>query len=376
VDWSRTRSDFPVTRDLAYLNHAGVAPISLRVEAAVRRYLDEATARGAWEYASFYDAEVERVRGRAAALLGARPDEIAFVKNTTEGLGLVANGLAWRTGDQVVTCDLEFPSNVYPWWSLAGRGVETVLLEGEAGRLPLERLEAALRSPRVRLVALSSVEYASGARNDLAAIGRLCRERGALFAVDGIQSLGCLPLDVRACGVDFLAADGHKWLLATEGCGVFFCARERIEGLTPRVLGWRNVVSDPGYDRYRRELRPGAVRFEEGSPNTAGIFGLGAALDLLLELGLEAIAARVLALTDGLVEGLRERGAEVLSSRGPGEGSGIVAFRRPGEDPEATARRLRAARVFVVARRGAVRASPHFYNDEGDLARLLEALEP
>jgi selenocysteine lyase/cysteine desulfurase len=373
VNWARARSFFPVTAELAYLNHAGVAPVSTRVEEALRRYLAEATRRGAFDYARAYDAEIERVRGRAALLLGASPAEVAFVKNTTEGLGLVAAGLDWRPGDQVVTCDLEYPSNVYPWWSLADRGVETVMLRAEAGRLPLDRVADALRGGRARLLALSSVEFGSGMRHDLEALGRLCNDRGVLFCVDAIQSLGCLPLDVERCRIDFLAADGHKWLLSVEGCGVFYCARRALELVRPRVVGWRSVVDNTDFDTYHTELQPGAGRFEEGTPNTAGIFALGAAIDLLLEIGVEAIGRRVLELTDRLVAGLGELGAECLSPRGA-EASGIVSFRLPDEPIERTVARLRARRVFVVARRGGVRASPHFYNDEDEIDRLLAAL--
>lgn len=372
--FERTRNFFPVTEAFAYLNHAGVAPISTRVEEAIGRFTAEATRRGALHYFKVYDAEIERVRGRAATLLGAQPDEIAFVKNTTEGLGLVAAGLDWQRGDCVVTCDLEYPSNVYPWWSLADRGVETLMLRGRDGRLPIEAVEAALLNPSVRLLALSSVEFGSGARNDLAALGGLCRERGVLFCVDGIQSLGCLPVDVEACGIDFLSADGHKWLLSVEGCGIFYCARRVLERVTPRVIGWRSVTDNENFDHYHMDLQPGAGRFEEGTPNTPGIFALGAAIDLLLELGVDAIAERVLSLTDRLVDGLCERGAAVLSPREDGAGSGIVSFTLPDEAPSRTVERLRERDVFVIERRGGVRASPHFYNDEAEIDRLLLAL--
>ena len=374
MNWERTRSFFPVTRTLAYLNHAGVAPISTRVAEALARYAAEATHAGASDYARSFDAEIERVRGRAALLLAAQPDEIAFVKNTSEGLGLVAAGLDWQRGDRVVVCDLEYPSNVYAWWSLRARGVETVMLRSRDGALPLESVEDALRHPRTRLLALSSVEFGSGARNDLPALGRLCRERGVLFCVDAIQSLGCFPLDVGACHVDFLAADGHKWLLSVEGCGVFYCRRALIQSLTPRVVGWRSMTNNLDFDRYHYELQPGAGRFEEGTPNTPGIFALGAAIDLLLELGVEAIGERVLALTDQLCTALAARGARLASPRGPGQASGIVSFTLPEEEPARTAARLRAAGVFVVARRGGVRASPHFYNSSEDLERLIRAL--
>jgi selenocysteine lyase/cysteine desulfurase len=374
MNWNRTRSFFPVTRDLVYLNHAGVAPVSTRVDEALRRYADAALHRGAFDYGRDYEVEIERVRGRAAALLGARPEEVAFVKNTTEGLGWVAGGLDWQAGDQVLTCDLEFPSNVYPWWNLRSRGVETRMLPGRDGRLPLEWVEEALRGPRVRLLSLSSVQYGSGFRSDLPALGKLCRERGVLFCVDAIQSLGCLPLDVEACGIDFLAADGHKWMLSVEGCGLFFCSRRVLDLLAPHTLGWRSVARNADYDTYQRELHPSAVRFEEGTPNTPGIIGLGAAIDLLLELGVPAIGERVLALTDHLVEGLRGRGAQLLSPRGRGEASGIVSFAMPYEPPTETVRRLRRRRIFTVARRGGVRASPHFYNTPEEIDRLLAAL--
>jgi cysteine desulfurase/selenocysteine lyase len=341
MTWERTRSLFPVTREIAYLNHAGVAPISSRVDEAIRRYAGEATRLGAFNYPRFFDDEIERVRGRAALLLNATADEIAFVKNTTEGLGIVAAGLDWQRGDQVLTCDLEYPSNVYPWWNLRERGVETVMLRGRDGRLPLAAVEEALRRPRVRLLALSSVEFGSGARNDLEALGGLCREHGVLFCVDAIQSVGCLPIDVEKFGIDFLAADGHKWLLSVEGCGIFFCSKRVQDLVTPRIVGWRSVKDNRDFDTYHMDLQPSAGRFEEGTPNTPGIFALGAAIDLLLELDVSAIGERVLALTDRLVEGLRSRSAEIRSPREPGETSGIVSFAIPGQSPGDTARRLR-----------------------------------
>jgi selenocysteine lyase/cysteine desulfurase len=374
MNWERTRSLFPVTRELAYFNNAGVAPISSRVDEAIRRYTGEATRLGAFNYPRSFDAEIERVRGRAALLLNANSDEIAFVKNTTEGLGLVAAGLDWQRGDEVLSCDLEYPSNVYPWWSLRDRGIETRMLCARDGRLPLAVVEQALQNPRVRLLALSSVEFGSGARNDLEAIGRLCREHGVLFCVDAIQSVGCFPIDVENCGIDFLAADGHKWMLSVEGCGIFFCSKRVQDFLTPRIIGWRSVRNNLDFDTYHMDLQPNAGRFEEGTPNTPGIFALGAAIDLLLELDVAAIGERVLALTDRLVDGLRDRGAEIRSPREPGEASGIVSFAIPGQPPADTVRKLRAERIFVIERRGGIRASPHFYNSEAEIDRLLAAL--
>jgi selenocysteine lyase/cysteine desulfurase len=248
------------------------------------------------------------------------------------------------------------------------------MLHGREGRLPLEAIEETLRNPRVRLLALSSVEFGSGARNDLEAIGGLCRERGVLFCVDAIQSVGCFPIDVERCGIDFLSADGHKWILSVEGCGIFYCSRRVLELVTPRIIGWRSVQNNLDFDTYHMDLQPSAGRFEEGTPNTPGIFALGAAIDLLLELDVGAIGERVLALTDRLVDGLRARGAELKSPREPREASGIVSFAILGQSPAETVRKLRAERIFVTTRRGGVRASPHFYNSEDEVDRLLAAL--
>jgi len=375
VNWRRTRSFFPLREGLVYLNHAGVAPISTRAAEALDRFSHEASRYGAFRYDDSFDREVERVRRRVARFLGAQPDEVAFVKNTTEGIGIVASGLDWRTGDRVVTCDLEYPSNVYPWWSLRDRGVETVMLHTRQGRLPLEQVDEALRHPSVRLLSLSSVEYGNGFRHDLPRLGEICRERGVLFCVDAIQSLGCLELDVTAAGIDFLAADGHKWLLSVEGCGVFYCARRVLPLLTPRTVGWRSVRDNWNYDDYHTDLQESAGRFEEGTPNTGGIYALGAAVDLLMELGQAAVEERVLALTDHLEEGLRQRGAELLSPREPAEKSGIVAFRLPSEPPEQTTARLGERGIFTATRRGGVRVSPHFYNTEQELDALLAVLD-
>jgi cysteine desulfurase/selenocysteine lyase len=375
MPWEATRELFPVTRSLVYLNHAGVAPISTRVADALAHYSRLASEEGAYRYNRSFAPAINRTRVAASRLIGCTPDEIAFVKNTTEGLGIVANGIDWKEGDKVVTGDLEYPSNVYPWWDLKARGVETLMLKGAQGRYELDDIKATLSDPKVRLLSLSSVEFGSGALNDLNAIGKLCQEKDVLFCVDAIQSLGCLSLDVRETPIDFLAADGHKWMLGCEGCGIFYCKDEHISQLRPPTVGWRNVVDPMDFDHYNLELAKTAIRFEEGTPNLPGIFALGAALELLLELDVKKIEKRVLALTDQIEEGLLTLGAELLSPRSPGEKSGILSFQLPGEDPEVTVERLRARNIFSIVRRGGARVSPHFYNNESEIALLLDALK-
>jgi cysteine desulfurase/selenocysteine lyase len=375
MPWAATRELFPVTRSLVYLNHAGVAPISTRVAEALAHYSRLASEEGAYRYNRSFAPAINRTRVAASRLLGASPEEIAFIKNTTEGLGIVANGLDWQPGDKVITGDLEYPSNVYPWWHLKSKGVETLMLKGSQGRYCLDDLKQYLSDPQVRLLSLSSVEFGSGARNDLDVIGKLCREHDVLFCVDAIQSLGCLSLDVSQTPIDFLAADGHKWMLGCEGCGIFYCRRERIPLLRPATVGWRNVVNSFDFDNYNLELPDDAIRFEEGTLNLPGIFALGAALELLLELDVEAIEKRVLSLTDQLEEGVCALGGEILSPRSAGEKSGILSFQLPGEDPETTVERLRARNIFSIVRRGGVRLSPHFYNNESEIDLLLDALK-
>ncbi|MEW6488889.1 MAG: aminotransferase class V-fold PLP-dependent enzyme [Thermodesulfobacteriota bacterium] len=367
------RALFPVTEHLCYLNHAGVAPISTRVACARRQATDECLAWGAFRYPRLL-AGIEGARASAARLLGAAPAEVAFIKNTSEGVSHVALGYPWREGDAVVVPEGEFPANVYPWLSLERRGVRVLRVPAREGRLSLDDFRAALDQPGVRVLAVSSVEFETGFRNDLPALGQLCRERGIFFFVDAIQSLGCLPLEPEACGIHALAADAHKWLLGPEGIGVFYLAREVWDRLVPAEVGWNAVSAPLEFSRINFALRPDARKFECGSQETILVHGLGAALDLILEAGIGTIGRRVLETADLLAEGLSARGYRVLSSRQPAERSGIVAF-APRHGPAAVVERLASARVFAAARGRGVRVSPHFYNDRDDAARFFEALE-
>ena len=314
-----------------------------------------------------------RTRRAAARLIGARPSEIAFVKNTTEGILMVANGLRWRPGDNVVICDRGFPANVYPWLNLASRKVDTRMVAEVEGRIPLENLLAEV-DERTRVVSISSVEFASGFRHDLNAIGAFCRERKILFFVDGIQSLGVLHLNVDEAGIDFLSADGHKWLLGPEGAGLFFCSRRAMKHLRTIPLGWASVVNPGDYLSYDLTPLPDAQRFESGTLNTVGIYGLRACLDVIEKAGIDTIEARVLMLTDQLVAGLKEKRYQVISSRRPKEKSGIVVLRHPDAAAEEIHRKLYAEKIVGAVRGGGYRLSPHFYNTEEEVDRVLDVL--
>lgn len=371
MDWTELRRECPVTARWAYFDHAAVAPLTERA----RRTLVEWAADLA-ESGLVHDSDrvrrIEEVRRLAAQLLNADPLDLAFIKNTSEGIGIVAEGLRWRAGDNVVTAEDEYPANLYPWMNLAEHGVELRRVPSRDGRLLLDDLLAAM-DDRTRLVSLSFVEYASGFRNDLLSLGQMCRDKGVLFFVDAIQGLGVLPLDVRQTPVDFLAADGHKWLLGPEGAGLFWIRRELVEQLHAVGVGWNSVIDSRNFGNVAFRLKPHAGRWESGSLNVGGILALGSSLELLLAVGVESLAQRVLFLTDYLCERCRQVGLTVYSSRRPGEASGIVSLIVPG-DARVVVRRCRDAGIVVNQRAGRLRVSPHAYNSTEELDRLLDLL--
>jgi selenocysteine lyase/cysteine desulfurase len=370
VQPSRYRDLFPLREDDVFLDHAGVAPVSTRVADAVRRFLDEATADGARRY-PYWKLRVEEVRSACARLVGVETARVAFVKNTSEGLSFVARGLPWRGGDAVLLADREFPSNVYPWWALAPRGVEArFITPGEAG-IDAGAVERAL-DDTVRVVALSAIAYGTGERLQLEAIGRLCRERGVLFVVDGAQALGAVAIDLERERLDCVVADGHKWLCAPEGAGFMALSENLLDRLEPIELGWKSVVAgDEAFYPYDLRLRRDAAKLEAGSLNVMAIHGLGAAVELALEVGLEEIESRLGLLTDALVAGLSERGRPCLGRREPARPSGIVTF-VPHGDPERVRQELWSRGVVARSRFGGLRLSPHHYQDDGDIARFFE----
>lgn len=364
-------AEFPIIRNYTFLNHAAVAPISAVAAAEIQRFAiearDHAYLTGRWY------ARAEETRRLAATLINASPEEIAFVKNTSEGIAFVANGLDWRAGDEIISTAVEYPANVYPWMDLEKRlGVKHVMLPEIDGRIDTNSVLGAV-TPRTRMIALSHVEYASGFRHDLAAIGPFCRARGILLCVDGIQSCGALPVDVDAMAIDFLSADGHKWMLGPEGLGIFYCRRELLQALRPE-MGWMNVVNATDYGHYDFTLRADAKRFECGSYNIPGILALGASLKLLAEVGMETVSGRILALTDYLCDRLTEKGYTIFSARRDNEKSGIVSFTRPETDLGKIAESLEKRGIIIALREGRLRVSPHFYNTTADIDRMVDAL--
>lgn len=372
VDLGHIRDLFPITRNYNFQNHAGVAPLCAPAAKAMHEYVDRLLEFG--DVRSGFYRHAEHVRKSCSELINATPEEVTFVKNTTEGIGWVANGLNWKTGDNVVTTNVEFPANIYPWMGLAARGVKLKMVPEENGRTPADRIADAIDS-HTRVVTVSAVQYASGYRTDLAYLGRVCKEKGVLFCVDAIQALGVFPIDVRAMNIDFLSSDGHKWLCGPEGCGLFYINRELLGHLRPVIAGWMGMKNALDFGNYQFEFVDSAKRFDLGSYNLAGIYGLGAAVDLLLAIGIERVSSRVLMLTDRLVQGLRDKGYRVVSSRRPGEASGIVSFISDLHDLEQVRQHLEAEyRIVTAFREKRLRASPHIYNTPEEIDQLVEVL--
>lgn len=362
---------FPVCERTVYLDSAGVAPCSTRTADAVKAWVDDLAARGIASHER-WEQRLAGARERAARLVGASPGEIAFVRSTAHGISLVAEGLPWEPGDEVIlSSEVEYPSNVFAWQQLARRGVVVRDLPAVDGGLDLAAVADAMTG-RTRVIAVSSVQFATGVRADLGALGELCRQHGALLAVDGIQSLGAFPLDAKRAGVHFVSADSHKWMLGLLGVGVLFVDDSVIDDVRPVLTGWRTTEDMWAFDGTRFQMRRDATKFEEGSLPYALIDGLDEALALLEQIGVDAIAAHITALLDRAERGLTELGCRVTPGRD--RRAGILLFAPPDGDGARIADGLAGRGFSVSLRRGRVRIAPHLFNTADEIDRLVDAV--
>jgi selenocysteine lyase/cysteine desulfurase len=366
--WERYAHLFPVRERLIYLNHAAVSPLSKPAADAMKNLADDCLYFGSLHYDQWL-AAYDGVRVAAAKLIGSKASEIALVKNTSEGIATIAMGLDWKPGDRIVAFREEFPANYFPWKRLEEKGVAVTWLSVDD---PLDRIDEAVRG--ARLLSISFVQFLTGYRAPLQAIGEICNRNQCIFIVDAIQGLGAFPLDVRACHIDALAADGHKWLMGPEGCGLLYIGEALQEHVDPVEFGWTNVASYNDYASRDMALRPDAGRYECGTLNTIGCFGLRAALELLLEVETGVIAPLIQNLGDRIAEGVQARGYQLLGTRTPENGAGIVSFRHPVIEATEIVRRLKAAGITAAPRAGWVRTSPHFYISPAEIDRFLAEL--
>ena len=363
--------EFPLHEELIYLNHAAVAPWPQRTAAAICDFSIKCVNEGATHYPEWLRIE-QQCRDRLCQLINApSSDDIALLKNTSEALSVVAHGFPFKTNDNIVISNEEFPSNRIVWESLQPNGVEVrqVALQHPDGP------EAALLTAcdaNTRLISISSVEYASGVRFDIALLGEQCKERGIALCVDAIQGLGAIAHDVQGMHIDFLMADAHKWLLAPEGIAVFYCSAAWRDKLQLHQYGWHMVEDHFNFDRRDWQPAASARRFECGSPNMLGIYGLNASLSLLLEIGMDIVEQRILEHTDYLHQSLNlNPDLLVLSDPTPGRYAGIITFRHQEHDNTALFHYLRNQNVVCAERGGGIRFSPHCYTTIAHLDRAL-----
>jgi selenocysteine lyase/cysteine desulfurase len=368
------RALFPITQRAVYLNHAAVSPPPTTTIQAVEAQLRDVHENGSLNFQSWL-AVKEQARELLARLLGARPEQVAFVRNTSDGLSTVANGLAWKTGDNIVTFCREFPSNIYPWLRVRNaHSVEVRMCEEHDGRVDLDELES-LVDDHTRIVAISHVQFASGFRADLERLGRAARQHDALLVVDAIQSLGVLPMDVEDELVDVAAGAGHKWLLTPEGVGYLYLSDRARERIQPTLVGWVSVPNPEDYANFEQGWNRGTLAWETGTGPAALLYGFKASLELIHQHGPANIASYLEELTDHLCDRIQSKQYKVVSSRARGEKSQIVCIRHRGEiSAMGLYANLKRQKIITAPRGDRLRIAPHLYNTLDDIDQLIDAL--
>lgn len=365
------RDLFRVTQHYAYFNHAAVGVPAAPTVEAMHEFIDAQARAGVLGTVS-YEMNMPAYRAAIGGFIGASGDEIAVLRNTSEGAQVLATSIDWEPGDEIVLSDNEFPANAQPWLGLRRRGVVIRYVDTKHERLTPDVLRRTM-SPRTKVVAVSWVGFEDGYMHDLAALAEVTHERDAFFFVDAMQALGAFPIDVRALDIDALYCGGAKWMLALQGVAFLFVANRSIERLAPLTPGWRSVADIWDFLNYDQPLAPDATRYEGGTPNFIGALSLERAIGVFERHGKDAIAAHVLALTDRLVDGLGRLGAGIKSSRSPGTRSGIVTFTLPDADPVQLGKALQHDGFVTTYRAGGVRVAPHGYNTAEEIDAFVEA---
>ncbi len=368
------RELFPVTKHSIYLNHAAISPPPIPTIRAIESQLKDVHESGSTNFRSWL-AVKEDARKLLAGLLGARPEQVAFVRNTSDALSTVANGMTWRAGDNIVTFRREFPSNIYPWLRIRDIfGVEVRMCEERDGRIDFAELES-LIDHHTRIVSISHVQYASGFRIDLKRLGPIARKHDALLVVDVIQALGVVLTDVESEFIDVAAGAGHKWLLTPEGVGYLFLSDRARDRIQPTLVGWVSVADPDDYLNFEQGWNRGTLAWETGTGPASLLHGFKASLELLNSYGVKNIANYLEELTDYLCERLEGTRYEIVSSRAPGEKSQIVCIRPPeGLSAMALYHRLNSRQIITAPRNDRLRIAPHFYNTQAEIDKFIAAL--
>ena len=364
------QKEFPLNDEILYLNHAAVAPWPLRTKLAVHKFATQNAAVGSKHYLGWLETE-QNLRNKLATLVDANhSDEIALLKSTSEGLSTIAYGLDWHSGDEIIISNEEFPSNRIVWESLANQGVKVIEVDLQGDHTV--NIENAI-TERTRLLAISSVQYASGRVIDLKRLGEICAQKKVLFCIDAIQSLGVMPFSAQTYNADFVVADGHKWMLGPEGLAVFYCKKAMQDQLRLNQFGWHMVADAGNFDNKDWTTANNAKRFECGSPNMLGAHALDASLSLILDLGVDHIFELTQKLHNYLREQLVAAGFEILSP--PDEFCGITTFKTNAKDHKELYQQLMAENVICAPRGGGIRFSPNFYQDKQVIDKAITTIK-
>jgi len=366
--------EFPLNKDLIHLNHAAVAPLPQRTTNAIIQFAQENTRQGSLNYSVWMETEKE-LRNKLVKLINAGSvDDIALLKNTSEALSVVAYGLDWHSGDNIVISNQEFPSNRIVWESLANKGVE-LRIANFNDKSPEDNI-IKLCDKHTRLVAVSSIQYASGYRTDLHKLGEYCRNNDILFCVDAIQSVGAVTFDVQSIGADFVMADGHKWMLGPEGLAFFYCHPNSRDKLKLNQFGWHMTEDYLNFDAQNWEIAASNRRFECGSPNMLGIHALNASLSLLLEYGMDNVEDALLHKVDFFMDYIKQsKNYELLTQAKPNHYGGIVTFKHTKSDANVLYNQLSNQGILCATRGGGIRFSPHFYTPSENIKRSIDILD-
>lgn len=365
------RSLIPACEKLIYANHAAVSPFSEYVTTSMNTFQGQRHSGNMESFESWVGVR-NAVRSALGRLINASPTNIALTKNTSEGLSILASGLSWQPGDRIILADCEFPANIYPFLNLERLGVEIDFIRNQNGMIDAGEIER-LITPKTRMLSISFVEFLNGFRNDLQRIGEICRRHKVIFSVDSIQGVGALRLDVQRCRIDFLSNGCHKWMMCPQGTAFLYVTEDLLNQIQPAHVGWLSVKNAWDFFDYDLDLLDGAARFEIGTENWLGIHGMKGALQLFEEFGFDQVQERVLLLTDRLINGFLAQKVDLASTPDPNHRSGIVTIRPPSADAaERLHLFLKDNRIVASLREGLIRFSPHFYNTQEEMDRILE----
>lgn len=367
-------NEWILNKDFIHLNHAAVGPWPKRTQLAIQEFATDNAQQGSWNYLSWLKTESHLRRQLQQLINAPQWQDIALLKNTSEALSVIAYGIDWKKGDNIVISNEEFPSNHIIWESLKDKGVE-VRYANLSAHNPPENTLYELCNKKTKLLSISSVQYASGIRINLNALGQFCHSNDILFCIDAIQSIGALEFDVQACQADFVVADGHKWMLGPEGLALFYSRPEARDKLTLQQYGW-HMVNNPGdFDKTHWEVATSARRFECGSPNMLGIFGLSASLSLLLDIGMKNVEHSVKKNSNYLFERLSKMpNIKLITPEDEKQRAGIVNFHSTTQSNDYLFKVLTEKNIFCAKRGKGLRFSPHYYTSQKNLDTVIELI--